>query len=184
MYGLYQVEEISNQLHLRFKSETHLAGCNVGLIPGNLRNVLPTEAEVPYLWELNIEEIYRTRDEVVIIDFKPSSKKVVLMGELTHVFGYSYPGVDNPWTPILLRIKLIADINDPNIAISYDKKLMLYENSGFVYTMGHLTGSVHHGKLVGLWNPGWGSLNSVLLWPDALAYFFQCVKKTDPDFLI
>jgi hypothetical protein len=183
MYGLYQVEEIDNQSYLRFESEVHLAGCNVGLIPRHLSELITPDVEAPYKWALRLKDIYGIKREAIVIDFKPRAKDQILMGELTHVFGYSFPGTDDPWTPILLRLKMIADINDPVVVSSFNKELILYEDFVIVYTMGHLKGSIQKGKIVGKWTPGFGSLNSLILWKDILAYFVECVKKTDSDFL-
>jgi hypothetical protein len=42
--------------------------------------------------------------------------------------------------------------------------------------------TISEGKLIGTWTPpGAGSTNSVLLWPQALRYFFSCIRETTPE---
>jgi hypothetical protein len=65
-----------------------------------------------------------------------------------------------------------------------DKNNFFYpDDTEVIYTMLYLYGSIHDGKLVGKWNPPFGTITALLLWPEAMTFFFEQVKKNDPNFL-
>ena len=183
MYAFYNQLLRNGEHFLEFVEEISLAGCNVGIIAKNLRMKLQATDNAPLQWQLNIEEIYDEHREMVIIDFKPNRTDQVLMGELTHVFGDSDEGTE-PWTPVLFRCKMVADLNSIREVERFDKEFFKpHENPDIVYTMGHLYGSVSNGNLTGTWSPGRGSMNSLLLWSTTLNYFITCIQRTDPNLI-
>lgn len=53
-----------------------------------------------------------------------------------------------------------------------------------VYTMCYMQGSFKDGELYGRWTfPGQSSTNGVMLWPDAMSFFYRQVEKYNPGFL-
>jgi hypothetical protein len=95
--------------------------------------------------------------------------------ELDRVFGYTFEG----WTPIMLRLKLLF-----SDTYKMDKKSFEYpKDPEIIHTMFYLYGSFANGKLTGTWNPPFGTITALLFWPQAMTFFFDQVKKFDPNFL-
>jgi hypothetical protein len=137
----------------------------------------PTGQNEPYTWHIRIEDALALPDvraeypkaTAILIDIKPSAKDSFVLCELLDVYGYSA----DEWTPMLWRMRVLAnagpkdnhleDFDAPNDgAIIYN----------FVYAMGSVTDGVPSGKWTA---PRPGSTNGVLLWPDALKYFMECI---------
>lgn len=158
------------------EEQTSLAGCNNGIIPIELKEVLSVSDNPPIGWTIPIAEKWNKDNYSVIIDIKPKANEIFLC-ELDTVFGYSYEG----WSPIMLRLKLLY-----NEAISeeFDKTNFIYpEMPEVIYTMYYLYGSICDGKLTGTWSPPYGTITALLFWPEAMTFFFDQVRKFDPKFL-
>src|SRR2546427_636316 len=55
---------------------------------------------------------------------------------------------------------------------------------GTIYSFTYLRGGIDRGDLTGTWTtPGRSATNSVLLWPDAMAYFVSAIARTTPEML-
>lgn len=182
MYGLYS--RTNTKTHTKFKiiEEISLFGCNSGYIPWLLNFNLNKTYKEPYKWMLNIrDELNKQKDHrntCIIIDFKPKNKieDYILLGELTHVWGYS----DSGWTPLLFRIEMIFTDIEPNTVKKNVFQKKLSECSEVVYTYLYAKGSISSGNLIGTWNPPTvSSTNSTLLWPETMNYFNSEIKKID-----
>jgi hypothetical protein len=68
---------------------------------------------------------------------------------------------------------------------AFDKKNFPYiDNADRIYTMSYLSGSFKDGKLIGTWNPpSPNPKNALLLWQGTMTFFYEQIKKHDPDFL-
>ena len=67
-----------------------------------------------------------------------------------------------------------------------DKNEFLYPEEQEIetlYTMLYYYGSFKDGQLVGTWNPPHGTITALLFWAEAMTFFFEQVKKIDPNFL-
>ena len=183
MYGLYFKKLVTNTIKLQFKQRISLFGCNVGYIPKFLRELTPNNQEEPFKWHLSIQDMLTKMghsDSTIIIDIKPRNKaeRYVTLCELLDVWGYSVSG----WTPILMGLKgLLIDANPDQ----YDKSnltLDIQRDYETIYSLLYLAGSVSKGQLIGRWtSPNPSSTNSLLLWPDTLRYFMDCIKQSNPE---
>lgn len=182
MYSLYSKEQKEDKLSFKQKDNISLYGCNVGFIPRLLRERLSREtfianARGAVKWHIPVAEMLATigyKDSAIIIDIKPTAKNDILLSELLDVWGYSSSG----WTPILMRQNIIL----VDVSLSdYDKSDFLIESSqkeNIVYSLLYLQGTVFDRELSGKWTcPGPSSTNSVLLWPETLNYFWDCVQN-------
>ena len=169
----------NGQTRLSFSKRIHLAGCNIGLIPKLLFEKL-TPDDNPFLgWILSVANDFNKKNQSVIIDIKPRSKSEVFLCELDSVFGFSY----HRWTPTMYRLKILY--NDAVSPEEFDKNSFLCSaNSDIIYTQSYLSGSFYDGQLIGTWNPpSPNPKNSLLLWAEAMTFFYEQVKKYDPNFL-
>lgn len=175
MYAWYKRIVENNKVRLVFKNQSHLAGCNRGLIATELKEILTESNNAPFGWELPIAEKWNKEGYSFIIDIKPQTEEIFLC-EIDKVFGYSYEG----WTPVMLRLKILCnDIYSSKI----DKKNFEPQKNEIIYTMLYLYGSVKHGKIIDKWIAPFGTVTALLVWPEAMTFFFNQVQKHDPDFL-
>lgn len=178
MYSIYQKHNENRQIRLTFAEEISLAGCNNGLVPNALKEKI-TEADKPPIgWTLHIAKEYNKQGKSIIIDIKPSNNEVFLC-ELDSVFGFSY----HRWTPTMYRLKILY--NDEVSPKEFDKNFFLCSaNSDIIYTQSYLSGSFKNGQLIGTWNPpSPNPKNALLQWAEAMTFFYEQVKKYDPNFL-
>jgi hypothetical protein len=96
------------------------------------------------------------------------------------VWGYSASG----WSPIMLRLNGLYVDEDPSV-VGRDRFVRRgTEIGGPVYEFLYLDGTIRDGKVSGKWTaPPMSATNAVLLWPDALRYFFDCIRATSPSVL-
>ena len=176
MYYWHKRTNENDQIRLTREDTASLAGCNVGVIPDELSKILRSSDNPPIGWVLPIADKWNKEGWSLIIDIKPKANEVFLC-ELDRVYGYSFDG----WSPIMLRLKLLyVDETKDDI----DKDNFLYpENPEIIYTMYYLYGSIKNGQLVGTWNPPFGTITALLFWPEAMSFFYEQVKKSDPHFL-
>lgn len=176
MYSWYKRTKENNQVRLTWEEKMSIAGCNNGIISDELTNILSPNDNPPIGWTIPIADRWNKEDYSLIIDIKPKSEEVFLC-ELDKVIGFSYYS----WSPIMLRLKLLfSDINKEEI----DKESFIYpDETEIIYTMFYLYGSFKDGKLIGTWNPPFGTITALLFWPEAMTFFFEQVKKYDPYFL-
>jgi hypothetical protein len=176
VYSWYKREDSTEQIRLIWEEQTSLAGCNNGVIASELKEALKPADNPPAGWTLPIAEKWNQEDYALIIDIKPKSGEVFLC-ELDRVFGYSF----EDWSPIMLRLKLLySGLTHEDL----DKKSFIYpEDPEIIYTMLYLSGSFRDGKLVGTWNPPFGTITAVLFEAEAMTYFYGQVKNYDPEFL-
>ena len=176
MYSWYKRTKENNQVRLTWEEKMSIAGCNNGIIAKELTNILSPSDNPPVGWAIPIADKWNKEDYSVIIDIKPKSEKVFLC-ELDKVFGFS----DYSWSPIMLRLKLLYSDTDKG---EVDKDSFIYPvEPKIIYTMFYLHGSFKDGKLTGTWKPPFGSITALLVWPEAMTFFFEQVKKHDPNFL-
>lgn len=158
------------------EDRTSLAGCNNGIIPNELKEIISVSDNPPIGWTIPIADKWNKEDYSVIIDIKPNGGEVFLY-ELDRVFGFSYEG----WSPIMLKLKLLYNDTTKD---EVDKSNFIYpENPEVIYTMYYLYGSIRDGKLTGTWSPPYGTITALLFWLDAMTFFVEQVKKFDPDLL-
>jgi hypothetical protein len=176
MYYWHKRTIENDQIRLTLDDTASLGGCNVGVIPDELSKILSPSDDAPIGWVLPIADKWNKAGYSLILDIKPKTNEVFLC-ELDSVYGYSYEG----WSPIMLRLKLLyIDETKDNI----DKENFVYpEDPAIIYTMYYLYGTIKNGQLVGTWNPPFGTLTALLFWPEAMSFFFDHVKKSDPHFL-
>lgn len=175
MYCLYKIIEQNGKKEYQFLEQISLAGCNSGIIPKHLRERIGEWDNPPAGWVIPISEIYAQRDQAVVIDIKPESNNETVLCELDKVFGYSHPG----WSPIMLRLKEL--FNENTIDLEIDKSSFLYPDTHqILYTMSYLNGSFIDGELTGKWIfPKGSPTNGLLMWPDAISFFYDQIKKLD-----
>lgn len=176
MYSWYKRTNENGELHLIWEEQMSLAGCNNGIIANELKEIITATDNQPIGWTIPIAEKWNKQDYSVIIDIKPNTEEIFLC-ELDRVFGYSFKS----WSPIMLRLKLLY--NDTTKE-DLDKSNFVYpDDTEIIYTMLYLYGSIRDGQLVGTWNPPFGTITALLFWPEAMTFFFEQVKKLDPNFL-
>jgi hypothetical protein len=179
MYALYTEHLTRNRRSFKLIEQVSLYGCNVGLIPKLLTKAIPRKAKEPVKWHLPIRTSLPKigiTDSVIIIDIQPADKnKEILLTELLDVWGYSNSG----WTPILMRHRIL--LTGENETRNRKRRFSIPASDDYdvVHSLMYLNGSVQAGNLIGKWTtPGPSSTNSVLLWPDALEYFIDCINNT------
>jgi len=181
MYAVYDRHRCDERIQLKFSKKISLAGCNSDIIPAMLREKLDCSDNPPLGWELSIAEKYHENSQSIIIDIKPNNAEEVVLCEIDKVFGFSHVG----WSPIMLR--LVQLYNDHADDVGIDKHDFICpeeDDHEIVYTMSYLAGSFKDGELDGKWIfPGRSSTNALLLWPDAMTFFYEQVEKCDPVFL-
>jgi hypothetical protein len=178
MYALYDKGAAAGKTRYRFREQASLFGCNEGYIPWLLRTKLSGTCTEPYRWHVNIEErlsAMEQEDQTLVIDLKPKSKQTNLsLYEVVDVWGYS----DGGWTPILLHLMGLFIDEDPKSFDRNDFGRSPAEVDSPIFSMMYLSGTVKDGALAGRWAPpGPSPTNSVLLWPEAFAYFWEHAKK-------
>ena len=162
----------------RKPKEISLAGAN-GPIATFVRNQTTKTTRSPFEWDMRESDLItalgypppEVKGHSIIIDLKPRDKTHAHLYHLQEIWGFSY----DDWTPILLRleelaVKSKASIQNIKKEFSVSKKLSdpVFE---FLYLRGGLRSDAWP------WGPV-GSVNGVLLWPDALHYFIsEIVKK-------
>ena len=189
MYMRYLKTSSAGRSSYRFAEKIHLFGCNNGFIPWLLeRRISPSQGE-PFKWHIPIGESLNgvtknntdCNGSALIIDLKPKQNKNNLsLYELEDVWGYSNDG----WSPILLRLCGLFVDADPKGVDREKFAISDTEREGPIYEFMYLTGSVKDGKLDGSWNaPPASPTNAALLWPEALTYFFESIRRRTPDLL-
>ncbi len=108
----------------------------------------------------------------LVADLRPTVEGNLSLYEVTDLFGYSY----EDWTPLCLRMEpLVVDQTVPDPArfkLRFRRKGRRRRVHQFLYVQGGLTGGTWK------WGPV-GSVNGVLLWPDALAFFLEMLAGSD-----
>jgi hypothetical protein len=111
----------------------------------------------------------------IVIDMKPRGAGIHLC-ELLDAWGYSWKS----WTPILLRISVLIWRDDRRRHNKWD--FIVPVECEEVYSTVYAQGSVRKGKLTGRWTPPpVAATNGPLLWPHALRYFIECIRRDSPD---
>lgn len=178
MYAFFKKTE--SEIGHRFTrgERINLFGCNLGLVPWLLGELIPQGQGEPYTWHVNIAhglalDAVQSKfpdADTVVVDVKPSAKVEPLLCELQDVWGYS----DQGWTPLLWRMKVLQVGNEAgqDHLVDFDAP----DDGDTVHEFLYAQGTIHDGRLVGSWGPPKpGSANAVLLWPAALSYFIGCL---------
>jgi len=179
VFCLYKIETSQGKKRYVFDKETHLFGCNKGLMVQILKADPPISQGEAVKWQINlIRDLPKIgiHDKTLVIDLKPNAKNNLSLYELVNIFGFSAHG----WTPMLLHLKSIfVDDEGPE-----EMKKMI-EISEFsqddIFTFAHvMDGSIEMGRVVGKWvAPRPSSTNSALLWDSVFEYFYECKKSID-----
>jgi len=184
MFARYKKQRVTGKDRFKFAEQVSLFGCKEGFIPWLLKKQIPPSQGEPYKWHLGVQsELEKTeyQGSTLVIDLKPAQKKTNLsLYEVLDVWGCS----DDGWTPILLLLSgLFVDANPKGI----DRNDFLIEDEqreGPIYEFMHLEGGVSGGKLTRKWiTPRPSATNAVLLWPDCLKYFVNCIRQRTPKVL-
>ncbi|MDH4120509.1 MAG: hypothetical protein OEV94_02240 [Deltaproteobacteria bacterium] len=188
MYYSYIKSRKNNIISYQCVKKVSLLGCNRGEIPKFLINkinsnnipVPKVEEEVPFLWEINIEEALKNEkreENTIIIDLMPKNEDRISLFELCSVYGFT----NKRWSSMLYHLKgLFVDEENKNI----DKNKFEIDESDIdnpYFTINYVhRGYVENGKLIERWSPSSpGSNNSALLEPDALDFFCQSALKVN-----
>ncbi len=175
MYAWYTRTIDKGQVRLEFEEQTSIAGCNNGIIASELRQVIGPKDSYPFGWTIPIADKWNKENYSFIVDIKPKAGGEVFLCELDRVFGYCYDG----WSPIMLRLKTLLNTNELTDKMNF----VCSDDSGIIYTMYYLYGSVKNGQLVGTWSPPFGTITALLFWPEAMTFFVEQVKQFDNYFL-
>lgn len=157
---------------------TALGGNRSGIISRYLRRIAASATSEPWAWHLPMDQALRELENdagAFIIDLKPANAALVSLYEVRNIWGFTSSG----WTPLMLELETLLVDED---AKAFNKTLFRVPKTGRdqVVTFLYLDGGVHEGELTRTWNfPGPSSTNSVLLWPEALAYFMKQVGYQD-----
>lgn len=123
------------------------------------------------LLKLVVEE--KPSDHAILIDLKPNAKGNVSIYQLKDIWGFSY----SEWTPIALHLETLfvdEEIENPDSFKNTFEAPNLKDREN-VYEFLYLRG----GTKGGTWNWGMvGRVNGALLWPDALKYFIDELRKS------
>ncbi|MFH0988502.1 MAG: hypothetical protein V1799_00625 [bacterium] len=175
-FFIYTIDKQSNELE-SFSSpkEISLAGA-AGPIAKFVRSKINSSTRPPFEWHMTELELVHSlgfTDEetfyrAVIIDLKPGDKSHAHLYRIRDIWGYTY----SDWTPICVRLEELRI--DSKVSPNVIKK-------GFTVS-GYLNDPVIEFLYLrgGLDTKGWpwgpvGSVNGVLLWPDALKYFLSAI---------
>ncbi len=186
MFCRYTRERVDQSAtRYKHKEEVSLFGCNEGFIAMLLKNKLPKNQDEVYKWHIDfIAELGAHPDypcSTLLIDLKPWQKEENLsLYEVMDAWGYSADG----WTPIMLRLNGLFVDADPSIVNRDNFVCKDDEIDGPIHEFMYVNGSVKGGKLSDNWTlPGPSPTNGVLLWPDTLNYFFECIRASTPEVL-
>lgn len=185
MYELFNRHSTAIGERFTFAAVTNLFGCRVGKIPSLLLRQTAAAQDEPYAWHIDIRRALTGPDgpsQSLIISLKPrNSRPNLSLYEVLDVWGYSANG----WTPAMLRLRGLYIDEDPAVVANpADFEIELTKNDVPIYSMLYLDGSISKGKLTGRWTaPRASSTNSVLLWPEALSYFFAMIQDRTPGVL-
>jgi hypothetical protein len=184
MYLLYAIEERCNDRRFFNPKETHLYGCNVGLIPKMLLASMKgkTDHDDPHPWSYNVAEqlsVLGFSDSAIVIDLKPGqSRENLSLYELVDIWGVSHGG----WTPMMFHLRSLFSDDDPR---KYDRNdftkndyRSLFPCVSFIY----LNGGLSAGRLNGPWTPPPRSnTNGPLLYDDVFKYFISNLRRKVPE---
>jgi hypothetical protein len=158
--------------------EVSLAGTSTGLIhPFVTSYARPGR---PFPWHATVKDLLGEagidpKNRAVLIDTKPLLEGNLSLYELTDVMGYSH----SEWTPICLRMMpLVVDqtVPDPErFKLKFRAKARRRQT---VHQFLYLQGGVDGGSWT--WGPV-GSVNGVLLFPDALGFFLEMLGADEDD---
>lgn len=172
MFLLYKVTGIMPVRRFELLRETHLFGCNQGLVARYLRTILPRDATVPYKWHFSVSDALTVLEpdaDAFVIELKPNQYGNASRYEVATITGYS----DNKWwTPAMLAMRALLVDQD---AAKYPREAFVLnrcDKLDEVYTFLHFSGGVENGLLSEKWAaPGPSPTNSALLWREVLEYF-------------
>ena len=171
-YLLYKTMDRGDDEDFQLLRQSGLGGSNSGIIARFLRGAVTPSTEEPWKWHVPMAEALRALEgdaNAFVIDLKPSDQHFVSLYEVRNIWGFSADG----WTPIMLELETLLVDQD---ARAFNKSLFRLARIGReqVFTFLYLSGSVTNGYLTGTWNfPRPSATNSVLLWPQTLAYFME-----------
>jgi hypothetical protein len=176
-YFFYERQAIEIGVSFSGRRATALGGTRTGLIVRALRREAVPKASEPWCWHIKLSDVLaslETATTAFVIDLKPANASNVSLYELRDVWGFSYRNPEYQWTPMMLRLRtLLSDESSTR----YDKRGFVVHtlDDRSIFTFLYLDGSVDEdGTFVGRWCfPRPSSTNSVLLWPDAFAYFVE-----------
>lgn len=128
----------------------------------------------PLRWHLSACDLLApdnmANEYAIVIDLQPNAENLDLY-KLKDVWGFSYPD----WTPVALRVERLLD-NVPPVPNSDAYKWRFTDdnvNREQVHEFLYLQGGYDEGT----WNwPRPSSVNGAMLWPDALAFFFDEIQ--------
>jgi len=182
MYALYTKQENPDGASFQFLKESHIFGCNVGLIPKLLVEKAAGHS-APCKWHLPVSEILADENQTFIIDLKPNNKnpdRSLSLYELRDVWGFSDPG----WTPAMIRLRGLVVDGNPTVEDSTSFQVSFKPENKSIYSFLYFDGTLMDGQLHGAWTPPSRSpTNSVLLWPRVLRHFVEVVNDTTPQVL-
>ncbi len=181
MYAIYAKEKHGDSICFRFVKQVSLFGCKSGYVPEFLRRMLAADANEPHKWAIRIEEAMAEQvapGQTLVINLKPRNQTPnVSLYELAHVFGHSAAG----WSPIMLHLRGLLTDESPEQFDPSDFTIRQEDIQDPIFSLMYLAGTVEKGQLTGRWTPpGPSPTNSVLLWPDTLAYFWECAQGGGP----
>ncbi len=182
MFATFKKEVGRDRTTFRSGEQISLFGRNKGWIPWLLQQMMPNGQGEPYRWHIHIHDglaLPAVRKEypnvdAIIVDIKPTAKDQFLVCELEDVYGYSADG----WTPLLWHMQVLSN-GEPkaNHLEDFDAR----SDGKTIYEFLYATGGVDNGEIIGTWNaPRPSSTNGVLLWPEALKYFMECIRAGRP----
>lgn len=188
MYALYKRFDHNGKLRLIWDRDISLAGCNVGIIPQHLKEIIIPEHKYPIGWTIPIAEKYHQKDHSVIIDIKPTNSNEIFLCELDTAFGFCY----EDFTPVMYRLINLnpfsqMTVNNTKYEFPYPKDLTYNNNQAqVIYMMYYMQGSIQNGRITGSWLPPKNGIttNTSILWPEAMSFFNAKIKEFDPDLVV
>jgi hypothetical protein len=73
MYAIYTKHLAPGTRHYTFKSESHIFGCDVGLVPHLLKSHIASSETERSRWHLPVEALLAAQEEAFIINLKPNN---------------------------------------------------------------------------------------------------------------
>ena len=180
-YFLYNRIHENGRCRYVFQDETHLFGCNVGMVANALRDQISRGQQPPCRWHVNIPDFLRQQNssgDVFVIDLKPKQREEnneFSFYELLEIWGSSYEG---HYTPALLRLRsLLTDYQDDYL--DYKDFTINHEvDDTPIFTFLYFAGDICNGRLNGPWTaPKSAAANSALLWPGEFDYFIPIIQQ-------